>query len=52
MNTAFLKSYEALQQVYGSGAFSTQALNDALANCKAKDRALVTKVVCWTATYA
>ena len=45
MNTAFLKSYEALQQVYGSGAFSTQALNDALANCKAKDRALVTKVV-------
>ena len=45
MNTAFLKSYEALQQVYGSCAFSTQALNDVLANCRAKDRALVTKVV-------
>ena len=45
MNTAFLKSYEALRQVYDSGAFSTQALNDALANCKAKDKALVTKIV-------
>lgn len=45
MNTAFLKSFEALQQVYGSGSFSTPALNDALTCCKAKDRALITKIV-------
>lgn len=45
MNTAFLKSFQALSKVFAEGAFSAIALNDTLANCKAKDRALVTKIV-------
>lgn len=45
MNTAFLKSFLALSQIYNDGAFSSITLNNSLKNCKAKDKALVTKIV-------
>ncbi len=45
MNTAFLKSFETLRQVYGNKAFSGIALNKTLAFCKNQDKALITKIV-------
>ncbi|MCH5159267.1 MAG: 16S rRNA (cytosine(967)-C(5))-methyltransferase RsmB [Clostridiales bacterium] len=45
MNTAFLKSFETLSQVYSEKAFSTFALNRALNACKQQDKALITKIV-------
>ena len=45
MNTAFLKSFEVLSQVYAERAFSSLALNRALNSCKQQDKALITKVV-------
>ena len=45
MNNAFLKSYEALKQVYSDRAFSTIALNATLKFCKQQDKALITKIV-------
>lgn len=45
MNTAFLKSFLTLSQIYNDGAFSSITLNNSLKNCKAKDKALVTKIV-------
>ena len=45
MNTAFLKSFEALHEVYTEKAFSSLALNKTLNNCKQQDKALITKIV-------
>ena len=45
MNTAFLKSYETLSQVYKEGAFSTITLNKTLNFCRQQDKALITKIV-------
>ena len=45
MNTAFLKSYETLSQVYAEGAFSTITLNKTLYFCRQQDKALITKIV-------
>ena len=45
MNTAFLKSYETLRQVYTERAFSSLALNKTLTYCKQQDKALITKIV-------
>ena len=45
MNTAFLKSFEALSQVYTEKAFSSLALNKTLKFCKQQDKALITKIV-------
>lgn len=45
MNTAFLKSYQTLSDVYNNRAFSSISLNRALNACSAKDKSLVTKLV-------
>ena len=45
MNTAFLKSFEALSQVYTDKAFSSITLNRTLNFCKQQDKALITKIV-------
>lgn len=45
MNTAFLKSYQVLTEVYTEKAFSSIALNKALTFCKQQDKSLVTKIV-------
>lgn len=45
MNSAFLKSYNTLREVYVNRAFSSIALNRALNNCTSHDKALVTKLV-------
>lgn len=45
MNSAFLKSYQTLNDVYVNKAFSTIALNRALNGCTVRDKALVTKLV-------
>lgn len=45
MNTAFLKSYQTLREVYQNRAFSSVALNRSLNVCKNQDKALVTKIV-------
>lgn len=45
MNSAFLKSYQTLEEIYQQQSFSSIALNKALALCKASERALVTKLV-------
>ena len=45
MNTAFLKSFDALKRIYDDGAYSTAQLNDTLRTCTAKDKALITKLV-------
>ena len=45
MNTAFLKSFEVLTQVYAERAFSSLALNRTLHSCKQQDKALITKIV-------
>lgn len=45
MNTAFLKSYSVLREVFDEKAFSTIALNRALCSCRAQDKALITKIV-------
>ena len=45
MNTAFLKSFEVLSQIYTDKAFSTLTLNRTLNFCKQQDKALITKIV-------
>lgn len=45
MNSAFLKSYQTLTEVYENKAFSSIALNRTLNSCTAKDKALITKLV-------
>ena len=45
MNSAFLKSFEALSQVYTDKAFSTLTLNRTLNASKPQDKALITKIV-------
>ena len=45
MNTAFLKSFETLSQVYSEKAFSTLSLNRTLNACRQQDKALITKIV-------
>lgn len=45
MNDAFLKSYQTLLQVFENKAFSSIALNKTLANCKSRDKSLITKIV-------
>ncbi|MCM1195376.1 MAG: hypothetical protein NC332_05540, partial [Firmicutes bacterium] len=45
MNTAFLKSYQTLKDVYDNKAFSSISLNKTLSFCKKQDKALITKVV-------
>ena len=45
MNSAFLKSFQTLNEVYANRAFSSIALNRTLNNCTSKDKALVTKLV-------
>lgn len=45
MNTAFLKSYQTLSEVYCNKAFSSIALNRILNTCNHKDKALITKLV-------
>ena len=45
MNSAFLKSFEVLKQVYAERAFSTLALNKTLNSCRQQDKALITKIV-------
>ena len=45
MNTAILKSFETLSQIYSDGAFSTLTLNRTLNACRQQDKALITKIV-------
>lgn len=45
MNTAFLKSYQTLSDIYFDRAFSSITLNRALNSSAAKDRSLITKLV-------
>ena len=45
MNTALLKSFEALTHIYAEKAFSSLALNRVLNTCKQQDKALITKIV-------
>lgn len=45
MNTAFLKSFQTLQQIYYERAFSSLTLNKTLAYCRQQDKALITKIV-------
>ena len=45
MNNAFLKSFEALTQVYAERAFSSLVLNRTLNASKLQDKALITKIV-------
>lgn len=45
MNTAFLKAYQTLNDVYVNKAFSSIALNRVLNNRTSKDKALITKLV-------
>ncbi len=45
MNTAFLKSFQTLSEIYDNKAFSSIALNKTLTFCKKQDKALITKIV-------